>query len=183
MKIGILSDSHGSALAWETAVSKIFKDCDLIIHAGDILYHGPRNPLPEGYNPGRLVEFINSSPVPVIFTRGNCDAEIDSVLINYPVQAPYAFVFVNGKSVVITHGQELNSDQASELAVKYGSDLIISGHTHIPLLENINGTLFLNPGSCALPKGGPEPTVAVWENETITIVALNTGEIWKQVTI
>lgn len=180
MKIGIISDSHGSALAWETAATKFFKDCDLIIHAGDILYHGPRNPLPEGYDPARLAELINSSLVPIMFARGNCDAEIDSVLINYPVQAPYALLFVKGKSVLVTHGQEFNFDNAPELAGKYNSNLIICGHTHIPWLEEKNGTTFLNPGSCALPKGGAEPTIAIWENNIISILALNTGEIIKQ---
>lgn len=180
MKIGIISDSHGSASAWENAVSKYFKDCDVIVHAGDVLYHGPRNPLPEGYNPAKLAEMINGSPVPVVFARGNCDADIDSVLIHYPVQAPYALLYVKGKSVLVTHGHNLSFDSVSELAGKYNSDLIISGHTHIPWLEEKSGTVLLNPGSCALPKGGAEPTIAVWENSSITILALNDGKIIKQ---
>lgn len=179
MKIGIISDSHGSALAWETAVSRYFKDCDLMVHAGDVLYHGPRNPLPEGYNPAKLAQMINDSPVPVVFARGNCDAEIDSLLISYPVQAPYALLYVKGKSVLVTHGHNLSFDNVPELAGKYNSDLIITGHTHIPWLEEKNGTVLLNPGSCALPKGGAEPTIAVWENNSITILTLD-GKIVKQ---
>lgn len=177
MKIGILSDSHGSASAWEKAVNLCFKGCDLIIHAGDVLYHGPRNPLPEGHNPQKLVELINSCPVPVVFARGNCDAEIDGVLIKFPIQAPYAYLNIDNRSVLVTHGQDLDTGKMDELAALYRADVYISGHTHIPVLEKRGRTLFLNPGSCALPKGEEGPTVAIWEGDLFAITGLPEGNI------
>ncbi|MHB9095106.1 MAG: phosphodiesterase [Eubacteriales bacterium] len=183
MKIGILSDSHGSAAAWEAAVSRFFSGCSLIIHAGDVLYHGPRNPLPDGHNPQKLAELINQSPVPVIFAKGNCDAEIDSVLLKYPVQAPYAMLYVKGKAVLVTHGQEMDTAKMKEMAGLYGAGIVISGHTHIPRLEQENETLFLNPGSCALPKSSEGPTVAIWEGNTVSILSMKDGHTVKAVEV
>ena len=78
MKIGIISDTHGHEDAWQKAFDKHFKDADLILHAGDVLYHGPRNPMKADYNPAGLAEKINHSPIPVVIARGNCDASVDA---------------------------------------------------------------------------------------------------------
>ncbi len=181
MKIGIVSDSHGSAEAWETVMSKFFQDCGLIIHAGDVLYHGPRNPLPAGYAPPKLAELLNNCPVPVIFVRGNCDAEIDSVLLRYPVQSPYAVLHLDGRFVLVTHGTELDAGMKAELARRYKADLFISGHTHLPALEKSDRTVFLNPGSCALPKSDEGPTAAVWEAGRIAVLNVNDGRVVKEI--
>ena len=180
MKVGILSDTHGSALAWEKAC-KIFAGCELIVHAGDVLYHGPRNPLPDGHNPQKLAELINSSSVPVIFAKGNCDADIDSVLIRYPIQSPYAVIYINGKTVVAAHGTDMNDTVIAEKAVIYKADIFISGHTHIPRLERSGATIFVNPGSCALPKGSEGPTAAVWDERGITVLGINDGTVVKDI--
>lgn len=181
MKIGILSDTHGSVRAWEAAVNNFFRACGLIIHAGDVLYHGPRNPLPDGYNPQKLAELINGSQVPVVFARGNCDAEIDSVLLRFPVQSPYAVLHLNGKLVLVTHGQDMDAGIMAELAGRYQADLWISGHTHVPVLEKKNSTVFLNPGSCALPKSDEGPTVAVWDDSRISVISLIDGGEIKRI--
>ncbi len=182
MKIGILSDTHGSAAAWEL-VLKVIGKCDLLIHAGDLLYHGPRNQLPEGYDPQRLAGLINESGVPVLISRGNCDAEIDGLLINYPVQAPYVLAYINGKSVLVTHGQDLGEKGIAGLAETFRADIFISGHTHVPLLEKDTSGIYLNPGSCALPKSDAGPTAAVWQDDEILLIALESGNTIKKTVI
>ena len=92
MKIGIISDTHGHEGAWAKAFDKHFHDADMILHAGDVLYHGPRNPMKEDYNPAGLVQRINECPVPVIIAKGNCDSSVDASCLELPVQAPYAYV-------------------------------------------------------------------------------------------
>lgn len=183
MKIGIMSDSHGSVSAWETVVNSLFGGCSLIIHAGDILYHGPRNALPAGYNPQELAQMINKSDIPVLFTKGNCDAEIDTVLVNYPVQAPYAVLCIKDKWVLVSHGTDMDAEARLLLARKYKTDIFISGHTHVPVLEQTDGIVFLNPGSCALPKSECGPTAAVWEENRISIYTLSGGKIIREIDI
>ncbi|HHW29057.1 MAG TPA: phosphodiesterase, partial [Syntrophomonadaceae bacterium] len=92
MRIGIISDTHGSLSSWQKVMSTLFRDVDLIIHAGDLLYHGPRNPLPDNYQPRGVAEAVNSLTVPFVIAQGNCDAEVDQMMINWPLQAPYAFL-------------------------------------------------------------------------------------------
>ena len=90
MKIGIISDTHGHEMAWAHACERFFKGADLIVHAGDVLYHGPRNPMKADYNPAGLVARINSCPVPVVIAKGNCDSSVDASCIELPIEAPYA---------------------------------------------------------------------------------------------
>lgn len=87
-KIAVISDTHGSVTAWRKA-RQIWKGSDMIVHLGDVLYHGPRNPLPEGYMPKELAEEINDSDIPVMIVRGNCDADIDAVMLKWPIANPY----------------------------------------------------------------------------------------------
>lgn len=177
MKIGVISDTHGSAAAWRQVMEKCFKDVDLIIHAGDVLYHGPRNPLSGGYDPAELAELINSCPVPVVFARGNCDSAVDQMMLAYPIQSPYAFVHLDKRRLIANHGDRLSREEMICLARRYRSDVFISGHTHVPMLEETAGVILLNPGSPALPKGDGTPTVALLESTAgsmeIAIIDLN----------
>lgn len=161
MKIGVISDTHGDAASWRRVMEGIFDGVDLIIHAGDILYHGPRNPLVEGYNPQELAGLINSCPVPVLFARGNCDAEVDQLLLDYPILAPYAFLQIGQFRIMAHHGDGLDREEMLRLAGRYRADLFISGHTHVPVLEKEGGVVLLNPGSPSLPKGDGGSTVAL----------------------
>ncbi|MCL6634967.1 MAG: phosphodiesterase [Peptococcaceae bacterium] len=163
MKIGVISDTHGDAASWRLVMESVFGGADLIIHCGDVLYHGPRNPLVEGYSPQELANLINSCPVPVLFARGNCDADVDQLLLDYPIQAPYAFLQVGQLRIMAHHGDGLERDEMLRLAARYRADLFISGHTHVPVLEDKGQktAILLNPGSPSLPKAGGRPTVAV----------------------
>lgn len=153
MKIGVISDTHGVVTLWDKVMSEIFTQLDLIIHCGDVLYHGPRNPIVEGYNPQLLVQRLNTLKTPIIFAKGNCDAEVDQMVIEHPLQNPYAVMIVHGKKILAHHGHTLNYQEKAKLAQKYNIDIFISGHTHIPEIYKEGRTIFLNPGSPSLPKG------------------------------
>ena len=158
MKIGIISDTHGCEKRWQLAYEKHFHDADLIIHAGDVLYHGPRNPMKEDYNPAGLAEKINASVPPVLICRGNC---------------------AGGKRIVATHGHLIESDAAKdEAAQTMRADVFITGHIHTNVLEKRGSTIFLNPGSPSLSKREDgRATIALMTDEKITILDLDTDEV------
>ncbi len=155
MKIGIISDTHGCLLGWEKALYH-FQECDIIMHAGDILYHGPRNPLPEGYNPKKLAESINDLALPIFMVRGNCDAEIEEMVLGLPLMSPYFFSYIDGIRILMLHGHSVsNENELVETGLYYGADVVICGHTHRPGLQKKANLVLVNPGSTALPKEGP----------------------------
>lgn len=170
MNLLVLSDTHGSVTAW-TRVTELFPSPDAIIHAGDVLYHGPRNPLPEGYKPQDLVEMIKASTVPVHIARGNCDAEVDSMVLESEMPDTL-FVELEGLTILVNHGHNLTDVLLLDLARQNGAKLIITGHTHIPRLDKVGEVIFLNPGSTTLPKGGYPPSIAQISSEGISIINL-----------
>ena len=182
MKIGIISDTHGHEMAWQKAWEKQFQNADIILHAGDILYHGPRNPMKEDYNPAGLVQRINTCPVPVIIARGNCDSSVDASCLELPVEAPYAYVVAEGLRIIITHGDTVMSDAEKDAMARHlRADLFISGHIHTTVLEKRGQTVFLNPGSAALSKREDgRNTFAVLQDGEIRIYDIDTDEVLMQ---
>ena len=182
MKIGIISDTHGHEQAWAKAFDKHFHDADMILHAGDVLYHGPRNPMKEDYNPAGLVQRINECPVPVIIAKGNCDSSVDASCLELPVQAPYAYVVHEGRRIIVTHGDSVMSNEEKDtMAAHLKADVFISGHVHITVLEKRGNTIFLNPGSAALSKREDgRQTAAVLDDEGIRIYDLDTDEVLQE---
>lgn len=182
MKIGIISDTHGHEMAWQKAWEKQFQNADMILHAGDILYHGPRNPMKEDYNPAGLVQRINTCPVPVIIARGNCDSSVDASCLELPVEAPYAYVVAEGLRIIITHGDTVMSDSEKDAMARHlRADLFISGHIHTTVLEKRGQTVFLNPGSAALSKREDgRNTFAVLQDGEIRIYDIDTDEVLMQ---
>ena len=182
MKIGIISDTHGHEMAWQKAWEKQFQNADMILHAGDILYHGPRNPMKEDYNPAGLVQRINTCPVPVIIARGNCDSSLDASCLELPVEAPYAYVVAEGLRIIITHGDTVMSDAEKDAMARHlRADLFISGHIHTTVLEKRGQTVFLNPGSAALSKREDgRNTFAVLQDGEIRIYDMDTDEVLMQ---
>lgn len=175
MRIGIVSDTHGSLTAFKKALEAL-GPCDFILHAGDILYHGPRNPLPEGYDPRELAQTINRLEIPFIAAAGNCDAPIDQVLIDFPIQAPYALFCTEKLRVLINHGHEKSVEELVDLASKWRMDILVTGHTHVKRLERKNGLLIVNPGSCSLPKDGI-PSAAVMDENGIKLINILDGNV------
>ena len=179
MKIGIISDTHGCEKRWQLAYEKHFHDADLIIHAGDVLYHGPCNPMKEDYNPAGLAEKINASVPPVLICRGNCDSEVDQLVLQTPIQVPYAYAFAGGKRIVATHGHLIESDAAKDEAARtMRADVFITGHIHTNVLEKRGATVFVNPGSPSLSKREDgRATIALMTDEKITILDIDTDEV------
>lgn len=185
MRALILSDIHGSAIAARQALSFFDKfNCDRIFLLGDTLYHGPRNPLPEGHGPMGVVEALAPYKGHITAVRGNCDADVDLMMLDFPIEDEYAVVNdpgVNGapeKTLFLSHGHifEPNCFPANALNTLEPSNLencsrkvdaYLYGHTHIWKLEkNFKGVLIVNPGSTSLPKGGNPPTFGLYESAT-----------------
>jgi putative phosphoesterase len=161
MKLLFLSDIHGSAYYMSEMMQAIKREKpDQIVLLGDALYHGPRNPLPKDYDPKQVVEMLNSLKNKIIAVRGNCDSEVDQMLIEYPMLADYGVLYIEGKRCFISHGHLFNGGE--DLNFQKG-DIYIQGHTHIPKLEWREGILKLNPGSVSLPKQNTEHSYAIIE--------------------
>ncbi|WP_406678255.1 phosphodiesterase [Moorella sp. ACPs] len=182
MRVGIISDTHGDGAAWEQALANCFQGVDLIIHAGDVLYHGPRNPIVAAYAPKDLAGLLQQSPVPLLIARGNCDAEVDAMVLNLPI-TEQVVVQMGKYRLIAQHGHRLGEGDAEHLAAYYRADLWITGHTHAAMLAARDGRLFVNPGSPSLPHSGPLgklKTVAVADEAGVKILALATGEVLKE---
>lgn len=180
MKIGVISDTHGCFTTWEKIYNQYLYDADFIIHAGDVLYHGPRNPVLPEYNPAQLAEALNGCPVPFIVAAGNCDSEVDSMVLDIPVQSPYSYAVVNGLRILVTHGQNQTEEQLFTLAQKVKTELIITGHTHIAVLKQQNGIIHLNPGSpvSGLSKRADQHgTLALVADRKISVIDIDAGKI------
>jgi putative phosphoesterase len=178
MRLGIISDTHGSLEAWNRCL-QVLGDIDLLLHAGDVLYHGPRNPLPGGYGAKDLAEAINRYSGRLVIARGNCDADIDQLVIDVPIQAPYALVVVDGVSIMVTHGHMTSQDELAELMNRFKLDIIVTGHTHVPGIVKPfgdKGGVIVNPGSPSLPKAAEgRGTCALIEDRAIRIIHIDDG--------
>lgn len=152
MKYLIASDIHGSAY-WCRKLLEAYRteQADRLILLGDILYHGPRNDLPQDYAPREVASMLNEYKSEILAVRGNCDAEVDQLLLEFPIMADYAVLEISDILVYLTHGHHITID--NPLPSCPGS-AIIYGHTHRPLDETRDGIRFLNPGSVSLPKDG-----------------------------
>ena len=181
MKIGVISDTHGSLYFFEMAMSYL-KDCDKIIHAGDILYHGPRNDIPGGYNPKELAEKINALDN-IVFAKGNCDSDVDQMVINHPIQSPYTVLDADNLNILITHGYTKSKEDMIQEAKKFKADILIYGHTHKKELAKYDSLIVLNPGSTSIPKDGSR-SVAIIDSDKIVLIDIeNNGSILSELYI
>lgn len=152
MKLLMISDIHGSLHFANMAIDAFKKErADYIVILGDHLYHGPRNPLPQGYNPSELAGLLNGFSDRIIAVRGNCDSEVDEMVLNFPINAPYTIILNNSRRIFLTHGHIYNESNLPKLS---GGDIFAYGHTHIPKAEKKDNLFIINPGSISLPKEG-----------------------------
>ena len=152
MKIMIASDIHGSAGCCRQLLERFREEqAERLLLLGDILYHGPRNDLPEDYAPKQVIAMMNEYREAVYCVRGNCEAEVDQMVLAFPVMADYALLPVGTRMVFVTHGHIFNRENLPPM--KQG-DILLYGHTHIPACEESGGFVFMNPGSVSLPKNG-----------------------------
>ena len=151
MKIMAASDIHGSALYCGRVLDAFQREqADRLLLLGDLLYHGPRNPLPEGYAPKEVAALLNAQKAALLCVRGNCDAEVDQMVLDFPILADYAVLYLGKRLVFATHGDHYN---LAALPPLQSGDLLLHGHTHVPAWEPFgDGNFYLNPGSVSLPK-------------------------------
>lgn len=146
------SDIHGSAV-WCSRMLDAFREsgASRLVLLGDILYHGPRNDLPEGYDPKAVIAMLSPFADRILAVRGNCDTEVDQMVLPFPILADYAVIAFQGRLLYLTHGHKFSRDNPPPLTA---GDTLLYGHTHIPEDSVRDGIRFLNPGSVSIPKGG-----------------------------
>lgn len=166
MKIMVASDIHGSAYYCQK-MTEAYKNsgAQKLLLLGDILYHGPRNDLPKEYAPKKVIEMLNNISDEILCVRGNCDSEVDQMVLKFNIMAEYAIIYDGERMIFATHGHKFNKDNLPSL--KKG-DFLLHGHTHIPVNESIDGITVMNPGSVSIPKENSWHGYMIIENGTYT---------------
>lgn len=180
MKLMFASDIHGSAYYCRKMLEIYEKSgAGRLVLLGDILYHGPRNDLPREYAPKEVIAMLNPLKDQIYAVRGNCDTEVDQMVLDFPILADYALLSVDGKTFYATHGHVYNQEK---LPPMQAGDILVHGHTHLLKAEKVEterGTItVLNPGSVSIPKGGNPNTYAMLEDNVFTILSLE-GNVVK----
>ena len=177
MKILIASDIHGSEKYCRMMLERFEEEkAGRLLLLGDLLYHGPRNDLPEEYAPKKVIEMLNAYRDEIFCVRGNCEAEVDQMVLSFPVMADYALMPLGERMVFITHGHVFNT--GSHPPMKEG-DILLHGHTHVPACEAFGEYMYLNPGSVSIPKNGTPRSYMLLDGETFTWKTLE-GEEFNQ---
>lgn len=176
MKFLIASDIHGSAYYSQKLLKAYQKEnADKIILLGDILYHGPRNDLPKEYNPKAVIAMLNPLKDKILAVRGNCDCEVDQMVLEFPILADYAIITAGKTLIYITHGHNFNSANLPPLSK---GDILLHGHTHVPAAEKHATFTYLNPGSVSIPKENSPHSYMTFDGKTFLWKTLE-GEIYK----
>lgn len=174
MKILVASDIHGSAEHMEQLVARIQQDQpDRVVLLGDLLYHGPRNFLPDNYDTMMVAEMLNNITVPITCVRGNCDAEVDQVMVKFPIMADYAVINDGGRTFYASHGHNMNwlitlPDDPTQV--------VLTGHIHIPGIWQEDGFIRINPGSVSLPRNNTPHSYALIEGRSVSWRDVATGQ-------
>lgn len=178
MKLFFMSDIHGSAYFLKKALAAYEREqASTIVILGDELYHGARNPLPEEYGPKEVTALLNAHAARIVAVRGNCDSEVDAMVLSFPMMATYSILFHEGRRFFLTHGHVYGEDHLPPLAP---GDVFCYGHTHVPKAEKRGEFYILNPGSISLPKENTPHTYGVLEGSVFTIKDLD-GNMYRQI--
>ena len=178
MKLMIASDIHGCAPACKKLLDTFTSSgADRLILLGDLLYHGPRNDLPEGYDPKAVIALLSEYADRLFCVRGNCDTEVDQMVLPFPILAETALLFVDGRTWFACHGHRSGANPtAKDLPTLPAGSVVLSGHTHIPVLEtNPDCVTLLNPGSTSIPKGGFPASYALYEDGRFLVCDFDGG--------
>lgn len=169
MKLVIASDIHGSA-KWCREVMGVIEEVapDKVVLLGDLLYHGPRNPLPDEYSPAEVATMLNGVAKHVVAVRGNCDAEVDQMMLEFPCMADYAIVTDGSQQLYCTHGHLFSPESLPPLPE---GTAFLYGHFHVKRDEVVGGIRLFNPGSAAIPKDGTH-SVGVYEDGSFSFRVL-----------
>ena len=181
MKYLFASDIHGSAYYAEKVVKKSDElGAENIILMGDLLYHGARNDLPGGYSTKDTARILNEYSTRIIACRGNCDSEVDQMVLDFPMRSDYNILNLNGITFFQTHGHIYNPERMPPMGV---CRAFVFGHIHLPVTREENGVVILNPGSTTIPKGGNPGSYAVLDGNVFTIYAIDDDSVLTSITI
>jgi len=163
MKIMAVSDIHGSSGWAQKAVDRFHEEAaDKLLILGDILYHGPRNDLPEDYQPKKVIEILNKERNNIIAVRGNCDAEVDQQVLDFAIMAESVWLTSGDTRIYATHGHHIDPDDLPTFLGK--GDILLCGHTHIAEDIMLGQIRYMNPGSPSIPKSGTAPSYIIIDN-------------------
>ncbi len=181
MKLLIASDIHGSAYFCELLIKKIEEEkAEKVLLLGDILYHGPRNDLPRDYAPKKVIEMLNPIKNKLLCVRGNCDTEVDQMVLDFPILADYAVISVEDKLIYATHGHKFNEQTVPPLSK---GDILLNGHTHIPKCTKHENFIYMNAGSVSIPKENSCHSYMILEDGKFIWKNLETGESYLKYNI
>ena len=170
----ICSDIHGSITTFKKVVDFfLINKFDQLIILGDLLYHGPRNDIPKGYNPKEVINLINPLKDKVIMVRGNCEAEVDQMVLDFKINDDYTFKY-NSHNIYLTHGHHVNYLKPKSFDEK---TIILHGHTHIIRQDKIDNNIYVNIGSITLPKENTSRCYAILDDNKITVYDINDNEL------
>ena len=175
MKILICSDLHGDLASAKEMIEVMEREgCRRLVLLGDLLYHGPRNDLPPTYAPKEVIALLNANRERILAVRGNCDTEVDQMVLDFPILADYACLMLDGVRVYLTHGHKYNAETPPPLC---RGDVLLHGHTHLlGKWEFGEENVCMNPGSIALPKGGNPRSYMIYEDGVFTCYSI-AGEV------
>lgn len=180
MKLGFISDTHGGLEDTLDALESL-EGSEQICHIGDVLYHGPRNDLPKDYQPKALAEVL-SKRNDLIYVRGNCDADVDEMVLGKDLSLKSRVVEFDGYRFYLIHGYEETEKERIQQAKELGCQVVVSGHTHIKVLEEKNGVILLNPGSTTIPKDGAR-SFAYYENGELVLWDMDKESVIKKLNV
>ncbi len=181
MKFVIASDIHGSAYYCDLLLKAIEAEKpEKVLLLGDILYHGPRNDLPKGYAPKEVIAMLNPLKEMFLCVRGNCDAEVDQMVLQFPIMADYKTLPLEDKTLFLSHGHIYGKDNLPEMAK---GDILLGGHTHVPEIVEIDGKIYMNCGSVSIPKENSPHSYMTYENGEFLWKNLENGEVYKSLKI
>ncbi len=178
MKFLIASDIHGSAYYCDLLLNAVKQEnADRILILGDILYHGPRNDLPRDYAPKKVIEMLNPLKDKLLCVRGNCDTEVDQMVLNFPILADYCVIPVGERLIYATHGHSYNENNLPSMNK---GDILLNGHTHVSKCTEHEDFVYMNPGSVSIPKEDTPHSYVTLENGKFLWKNLETKEIYKE---
>ena len=182
MKWMIASDLHGSAYYCCKMLEAFEREgADRLFLLGDLLYHGPRNDLPREYAPKEVIPLLNGKKEKLLCVRGNCDAEVDQMVLEFPVLADYAVLPVGQRLIYATHGHIYHVKNLPPLAP---GDVLLHGHTHVPAWTEFGqGNLYLNPGSVSIPKENSPHSYVTLEGDTMQWKELESSAVFHELTL
>ncbi len=176
MKLMIASDIHGSAYYCRKMLEAYEREqADKLLLLGDILYHGPRNDLPKEYAPKEVIAMLNPLKENFLCVRGNCDTQVDQMVLQFPILAEYCLLELDGQTIFATHGHVFNPEN---LPMLKPGDILLNGHTHIPACEEKGEFIYMNPGSVSIPKQNSKHSYMIYESGSFYWKDLN-GEVYK----